>query len=539
MSSAKPRYQLYYIISTLIKVLFCCCVARFSPFMLPLAIESILLIFILICSRSTILTIFLIFAITINACQLANIYSTGEYLASLTVFNINQFHDIGSHIFSIISIILGYLLLYFVDFIVSRKVKYICNIRNILSICIVFFIILYCEINIITFPIHNFVNTAHDVVKIYTYKPEHINKEIFIRNKIPCYSKDYNINIQEHKEYNVIILFMEGTSYRVLSEEVTKNLWDLKNNSINIVNYFNHTAATFNGIRGQLISGYQLNPGVQSLNSNIDITTVPDFILKNTYSSVVSLPTILNDLGYNTVFVSPHPNPSVFNSWMYTIGFNKIYAHPKNMNLTDKEMYDFIYQNLQQLSKEKKKFFLGAYILGTHHGLDSPDAKYGDGSNPYLNKFYNHDIWFGEFLKKLKSSTLYDNTILVVTTDHATHPSPEFKQTFSSDVPYFVDKVPFIIHYKGVNPMQIDANYRNSLSMTPTVLDLLQICNVKNNFLGNSIFMQQDDSKFAHISNIQLTFYKTDASGVQVIDPNDPAYREVIGLIMDFFHFAR
>ena len=96
----------------------------------------------------------------------------------------------------------------------------------------------------------------------------------------------------------------------------------------------------------------------QSLNSNIDITTVPDFILKNTYSSVVSLPTILNDLGYNTVFVSPHPNPSVFNSWMYTIGFNKIYAHSKNENLTDKEMYDFIYQNLQQLSKEKKKFFL-------------------------------------------------------------------------------------------------------------------------------------------------------------------------------------
>ena len=60
---------------------------------------------------------------------------------------------------------------------------------------------------------------------------------------------------------------MEGTSYRVLSEEITKNLWDLKNNSIDIVNYFNHTAATFNGIRGQLISGYQLNPGVQSLNS--------------------------------------------------------------------------------------------------------------------------------------------------------------------------------------------------------------------------------------------------------------------------------
>ena len=69
----------------------------------------------------------------------------------------------------------------------------------------------------------------------------------------------------------------------------------------------------------------------------------------------------------------------------------------------------------------------------------------------------DHDIWFGELLKKFKSSTLYDNTILVVTTDHATHPSPEFKQTFSSDVPYFVDKVPFIIHYKGVNPMQIDA----------------------------------------------------------------------------------
>ena len=75
--------------------------------------------------------------------------------------------------------------------------------------------------------------------------------------------------------------------------------------------------------------------------------------------------------------------------------------------------------------------------------------------------------------------------------------------------------------------------------MTPTVLDILQVCKIKNNFLGNSIFIQQDDSKFSHISSIQGAFYKTDASGVQVIDYKEPANREVIESIMDFFYFAR
>ncbi len=537
--SIQPRYKLYCGISALVKILFCCYVAKFSPFTLPLATESILLMSILICSRSLALKIFIIINIVINACQLASIYSTGEYLVSLTIFNINQFNAIGNHIFTIIFIIFGYILLYIVDLIISRKILYTNNWKNILFIFIQFFAILYCEINIHTFPVHNFVDTMFDVVKTYTYKPKHINKEIYYRNNIPCASQKCNININKNKEYNIIILFIEGASYRVLSEKITKNLWDLKNNSINFVNYYNHTAATFNGIRGQLMSGYQLNPGVKLLNNSVDITKVPDTILKNMYSSVITLPTILNDRKYNTVFVSPHPSPGTFNSWIYTIRFNKVYAHPKNKNLTDKEMYEFIYERLQELANEKKKFFLCAYILGTHHGLDSPDAKYGDGSNPYLNKFYNQDIWFGEFLKKFKSSTLYDNTILVVTTDHATYPSPEFKQTFSSNNQYFVDKAPFIIHYKGVNPLEIDANYRNSLSMTPTVLDILQVCKIKNNFLGNSIFIQQDDSKFSHISSIQGAFYKTDASGVQVIDYKEPANREVIESIMDFFYFAR
>lgn len=166
MLSIQPRYKLYCGISALVKILFCCYVAKFSPFTLPLATESILLMSILICSHFFALKIFIIINIVINACQLASIHSTGECLVSLTIFNINQFNAIGNHIFTIIFIIFGYILLYFVDLIISRKILYTNNWKNILLICIQFFTILYCEINFHTFPVHNFVNTVFNIIKI-------------------------------------------------------------------------------------------------------------------------------------------------------------------------------------------------------------------------------------------------------------------------------------------------------------------------------------------------------------------------------------
>ena len=306
--------------------------------------------------------------------------------------------------------------------------------------------------------------------------------------------------------------------------------------SINIENYYNHTATTYPGIRGQLISGYQINPALgNTVYKNFRIEDIPESIAKNIYD-VESIPTILNKRGYNTFFISPHGEKDQFNYWIRTIGFDKVFTRKED--LSDRELYNFAIENIENLTDTKKPFFLCIYTLGTHHGFDSPDYKYNDGTNPYLNKFYNHDIWFGEFFDKFRQSKLYDNTILIVTSDHAPCPAPLYQKTFSINNDSFIDKIPFIIHFKGVNHIDIDALYRNSLSFAPTLLDILQIKLDKNYFLGNSIFVD-DKSQFSHISNFVFAFYETSKDGVKVIDIHDEQYTKKIELIMESLKYFK
>lgn len=64
-------------------------------------------------------------------------------------------------------------------------------------------------------------------------------------------------------------------------------------------------------------------------------------------------------------------------------------------------LYENLFAEAQRLAEQKRPFLLATYVLGTHVGLDSPDVKYDDGKNSFLNKFYNQDYWLGAFLAKV------------------------------------------------------------------------------------------------------------------------------------------
>ena len=165
----------------------------------------------------------------------------------------------------------------------------------------------------INFPVHNFIDTTSKVIDICSY--QHINKESIITNsKIANAHELFGINLDKNKKYNIIVLFIEGTSYQILHNDLTPNLCKIQNESINIINYYNHTLPTFRGIRGQLTSTYQLAVGAD-----------------DKLPKANSLAYIMNTLGYNNVFVSPHTQQSKFNTWIKSIEFNKIYSLKKNI----------------------------------------------------------------------------------------------------------------------------------------------------------------------------------------------------------------
>lgn len=504
-----------------------------------LAESLVFTLLIYFCRRLRYLYLLLIPLIIINAFQVIHVYSTGVYTLPLTLMNLNATTSIGGgEIIKYVSIFLIYSLSYIVDYLIINALMRDKYKRDLLCvISIVGFVFL--EVSFCNMPIASFFDAIKQCYNMRTFKPTDRYLNEFERSHIV--KSSYNFNIPSSKP-NVIVIFIEGMSYRVISERLTPNLFKLNQESISFYNYFNHTAATFRGIRGQLISGYQFLGGYYQEGSGLKGIgqTENDVVIKRWKRRGENLISIFNNLQYTTTFLTPHSRSDQLGVMLLATGFDNVFGYEDydkdiNKDLSDKQQFEFIFKTAQSLEK-KGKFFLASYTVGTHHGLDSPDLKFGDGENEYLNKFHNLDYWIGDFLSKFNNSSLFDNTILVVTADHATFPTSLYQKTFKEDIKYFIDKIPFMIYYKGVNPLYYDAMNRNSLDFSPTILDVCNFEDFKNHFLGTSLFVK-DFSPYSQFSTIGEGVFSTRNGSAVLLDKNEIEDDILIG-IEKFYSFS-
>lgn len=281
---------------------------------------------------------------------------------------------------------------------------------------------------------------------------------------------------------NVILVFTEGLSQHIVEDErnIMSNVKALSEKSIVFDNYFNHTFATYMGLSGQLYSGYQ----------------------KKTFDQnhLTSLQDVFKFYGYDTTFINTEPINPEFTEYLGRFYFDNLTTDmnrldSKNGDMSDKSAYELLWETALEKSEAGKPFFISMYTFGTHVSFDSVYEKFGDGQDPFLNRFYDLDVQLGVFLEAFESSPLFENTVFVFTTDHATycdsdfvHAYPNYKRTAMS-----LDRIPFYIYYNGVEPAVYDVNGRNSLDMAPTVLDYLDMT-MGNSFLGESLFSPYDNA---------------------------------------------
>ncbi len=276
---------------------------------------------------------------------------------------------------------------------------------------------------------------------------------------------------------NVILIFTEGLSQNIVEDprNIMPNLADLETRSLRFRNYFNHTFATYRGLIGQLYSGYQ----------NLDQSA----------NSLISLQGILRDNGYHTTFINTEPNNKEFTKYLADLGFDQLLGDAADIAngqadyFSDKEAYEMLFDTCMEEKASGKPFFTAIYTFGTHASLDSMDEKFGDGKDTELNKFYDADYQLGVFLEKFENSSLAEDTILVFTGDHCTYEDLYFTKAFPDYErgDEIVDRVPFLIYYPGILPEEVNVFGRNSLDMTPTLLDYLDI-SAPNYFLGTSLY---------------------------------------------------
>lgn len=405
-----------------------------------------------------------------------------SYLSLIMITNLDSIEDISGN--ASLYVICSILLLIISGFPMGKGKKSIDRKRNCLPVLLSIELCLTMIIGNLYSPIYAYADLIEQSVNqkklAKSLKESDVSESEFLRTCITDYYAKPSDLVEKP---NVVVIFAEGISQNIIDDErnIMPNIKKYESESINFANYFNHTFATYRGLIGQLYSGYQLN----NYDSN----------------KLISVQSIFNKNGYDTSFINVEPNNSTFCAYIDKLGFDNVKGEISEAingmakSISDKDAFNKLYNEMVEMSGNNYPFFISMYTVGTHATFDSVDEKFEDGRSSELNKFYNLDYQFGQFMEKFENSELSDNTVIIFTTDHCTFVDDEYDMEFPNyERPFSeLDCVPFFIYYKGNTPTIIDAAGRNSLDLAPTICDFLDISS-ENYFLGVSLFSDVENN---------------------------------------------
>ena len=322
---------------------------------------------------------------------------------------------------------------------------------------------------------------------------------------------------------NVVIIFTEGLSLNIVtdSRDIMPNVSNYMERGLRFENYYNHTAATYRGIIGQLYSSHQFNNG----DTNV----------------LISIQDVLSNEGYYTTLVNPEPNQELFTEYLDNLGFDTMTSGgAEDAILSDEDTYGLVLESLINGTESGNPQLVVAYTFGTHVGNTSETHQFGDGSNRLLNRFHYCDAAFGEFMNDLYESGLAEDTIVVFTADHGTFVEDEYLVTFPEYERFdaFCDTIPLFFFYEGITPGVVDAYGRNSLDLAPTVLDYLDVDST-NYFLGSSLFLPMSESELETIYCIPDTEHMVNTYEGNLRFPTDEEHDSIMEIIERYLSLTR
>lgn len=267
--------------------------------------------------------------------------------------------------------------------------------------------------------------------------------------------------------------FIIGQKYN--GQEITPNINKLLNNSIFFTNI---NEQVNNGVSSD--SDLMTNTSVYPIRSGSTFFRFPN----NKYNS---LPNMLKKNGYSTLAI--HPDKGTYWNWMtslYSIGFDKCIDSNSfkneetiNLGISDKS---YLKQVEPIIKGQKTPFYTFMVTLTSHTPFNLPDKyKYLDLPDDfdktkmggYFQCLNYTDKHLGELLDSLDKDGVLDNTVVVITGDHA-----GITRYFSGDVlkmnqrelwwPKTEKKVPFIIYNKNIKGKKIDT-IGGQVDIMPTV----------------------------------------------------------------------
>ncbi|GAA6133422.1 DUF3413 domain-containing protein [Oceaniserpentilla sp. 4NH20-0058] len=319
------------------------------------------------------------------------------------------------------------------------------------------------------------------------------NTKLIVSNNIEYPKNALQCTSMDNKP-NIIVVVLESWRADTMNRLVSPNTYELSKNAISFSDHHSNGSVTTRGI-------FSLMYGVSP-------TYMDNFIANNG----VGGPVFLQELKKEGYEFGVYPSGDIDRLKLTDTSFLPIREHVEHGEGSDtiEKDIDVLNKMTQKLESAQSSVFGFMFFNSTHYLYYYPesfskfsptqkpslvDFKAGKNPEPFFNR-YKNSIYFvddliGKLIKTLKETGKYDNTVLIVTSDHA----EEFADTkptrfgHGSNYTKFQTQVPLVIHWPGKEAKEV--NYRtSSVDVMATLVDELLNCSnpVSDYSSGSNLF---------------------------------------------------
>ena len=309
------------------------------------------------------------------------------------------------------------------------------------------------------------------------------------------------------KNPNIILILMESFSanaIEVLGGEagVTPNINRLSKEGILFSNMYANSFRTDRGIVA-VLNGYLAQPTTSIMKYPAKSQTLP------------SIAKSLQKKGYTSdILYGGDINFTNMQSYFFSSGYSKVTADrdfPLKSRLSkwganDDITFAHLYQSMTDNSR-KEPFFSTFLTLSSHEPFEVPYNRLKD---PYLNSVAFTDSCLGDFIDKLKKLPLWNNTLIVLVSDHGFRYPASVKE---HDPKRY--HIPMLWLGGAIKEPRVIANYGNQTDLAATLLYQLDLPHKEFTFSNNMVDSLQPAYAFYSYNN---GFGFIDTTGVSVYD---------------------
>jgi phosphoglycerol transferase MdoB-like AlkP superfamily enzyme len=215
---------------------------------------------------------------------------------------------------------------------------------------------------------------------------------------------------------------------------------------------------------------------IPSVISSIPMFVEPFILTPYSVNDVGSLVYALKQKGYYSAFFHGAPNGSMgFQAYAKAAGFDDYFGMTEYGNSSDYDGWwaiwdeEFLQYYAAEMGKMKQPFVTSVFTASSHHPFRIPEK--------YRNRFPQGDLKciaysdysLKQFFKKMSQYDWYNNTLFVITADHANQPMHD---EYFTDAGLF--SVPILFYHPGSNLKGlVDSVAVQQIDVMPTVLSYL------------------------------------------------------------------